>query len=389
MAYWQIRYIGEQGSIETSSSIKAESREQAISLFGRPPAFIHEVKVDHLGAVKAAFEKRFPPVEQVLMLSAIGSKLASGKTIGKAIKESVDFARLGLSFAEVDQCQTPKEYFTKLRFDETAILIADAGDKSGKLPEALFRASKAIQERINAKKEFGKAMQQGLLYTVLGCLFMVGIPLWAGGTMHDFIEVQRIPLKLNTLSKVIMFLHMVYTQYFIFLLAGIAALYVFREKIWDNVRTLPVFSFINDRMKISRGLDFVTSYQLLLSSGFNNLQSFRFLATRSKGLTHRLYQEASERLNEGRQLSDVFDSPEWPPIVHQNLQGFEDQGIAGRDLILSNLNDALRAYYLEYSARVSRAASLVGFAMMILTIMMFAIGFYMPIVNLNSALKQM
>lgn len=273
MAYWQIRYIGESGSIETSSSIKAESREQAISLFGRPPAFIQQVKVDHLGAVKAAFEKRFPPVEQVLMLSAIGSKLASGKTISKAIKESVDYARLGLTFAELDKCETPKEYFTKLRFDETAILIADAGDKAGKLAESLFRAAKAIQERINAKKEFGKAMQQGLLYTILGLLFMVGIPLWAGGTMHDFIEVQRIPLQLNTLSKVIMFLHMMYTQYFVFLIAAVAALYVFREKIWDNIRTFPVMSFINDRMKISRGLDFVTTYQLLFANGFNNLQS--------------------------------------------------------------------------------------------------------------------
>ncbi|MCU9528112.1 type II secretion system F family protein [Pseudomonas mosselii] len=389
MAYWLISYIGESGSIETSSSIKAESREQAIQLFGRPPAFIQQVKVDHLGVVKAAFEKKFPPIEQVLMLSAIASKLASGKTIGKAIKESVDFSRLGLTFNDIDRCETPKEYFTKLRFDETAILIADAGDKAGKLSESLYRASKAIQERINAKKEFGKAMQQGLLYTVLGCLFMVGIPLWAGSTINDFIEVQRIPLKLNSLSNLIMFLHMLYTQYFIFLIAGGAGIYLFREKIWDNIRTLPVFSFINDRMKISRGLDFVTSYQLLLSSGFNNLQSFRFLATRSKGLTHRLYIEASDRLNEGRQLSDVFDNPEWPPIVHQNLQGFEDQGPKGRDLVLSNLNEALRAYYLEYSARVSRAASIVGFAMMILTIMMFAVGFYMPIVNLNSALKQM
>lgn len=126
---------------------------------------------------------------------------------------------------------------------------------------------------------------------------MIGIPLWAGGTMHDFIEVQRIPLKLNTLSEVIMFLYMVYTQYFIFLIAAIAVTYVFREKIWDNIRTLPVFSFINDRMKISRGLDFVTSYQLLLGSGFNNLQSFRFLAVRSKGSVI-AFTEAAERLTE-------------------------------------------------------------------------------------------
>lgn len=389
MAYWLIRYIGDSGSIETCPTIVAESREQAIALSGRPRQYIHEVKIDHLGALKAAFERKFPPVEQVLMLSAIGSKVASGKTFGKAIKESVPYQRLGIAYVDLDKCETPKEYFEALRFDETAILIADAGDKAGRLAESLFRAAKALQERINAKKEFGKAMQQGLLYSVLGLLFMIGIPLWAGGTLHDFIDVQRIPLKLNGLSQIIMFLHMVYTQYSIFVIAVFGGLLMFREKIWENIRTLPVFSFINERMKVSRGLNFVTSYQLLLSSGFNNLQSFKFLATRSKGLTHRLYREAAERLTEGRQLADVFDSPEWPPILHQNLLGFEEQGPGGRDMILSNLSEALRAYYLQYSARVSRAASLVGFGMMILTILMFAIGFYMPIVNLNSAMKQM
>lgn len=389
MAYWLIRYIGDSGSIETCPTIVAETREQAIALSGRPRQYIHEVKIDHLGAIKAAFERKFPPVEQVLMLSAIGSKVASGKTFGKAIKESVPYQRLGIAYAELDKCETPKEHFEALRFDETAILIADAGDKAGRLAESLFRAAKALQERINAKKEFGKAMQQGLLYSVLGLLFMIGIPLWAGGTLHDFIDVQRIPLKLNGLSQVIMFLHMVYTQYSIFLVALVGGFLMFREKIWENIRTLPGFSFINERMKVSRGLNFVTSYQLLLSSGFNNLQSFKFLATRSKGLTHRLYREATERLTEGRQLADVFDSPEWPPILHQNLLGFEEQGPGGRDMILSNLSEALRAYYLQYSARVSRAASLVGFAMMVLTIMMFAIGFYMPIVTLNSAMKQM
>lgn len=389
MAYWRIRFIGQSGTVE-SIGVNADTREQAIALSGKPTKIIQQVSVDHLGAIWAALrDKKFPLVEQVLMLSAIASKLNSGKTIGKAIKESVPFTKLGITLSQLDACETPKEYFQLLRFDDTAILIADAGDKAGKLPEALYRAAKAISERVSAKKEFGKAMQQGLLYTILGLAFMVGIPLWAGSAIHDFIDVQRIPLKLNSFSKIIMFLHMVYTQYFLLVAAGVLIFYVYRERIWGSARTLPVLSFLNERIKISRGLDFITSYQLLITSGFNNLQSFRFLMSRSKGMTYELYRQAADRLTEGRQLSDVFDGPEWPPIIHQNLQGFEEQGPDGRDVVLQNLNDALKAYYIEYSSRVSKAASIVGFGMMILTIMMFAVGFYMPIVNLNAALKQM
>ncbi len=103
---------------------------------------------------------------------------------------------------------------------------------------------------------------------------------------------------------------------------------------------------------------------------------------------HKLYEDAIGRLNEGRELSDIFSNGEWPPILHQNLQGFDDQSPEGRDTVLGNLADALKTYYIQYSAKISSFASMVGFAMMLLTIIMFAVGFYMPIVNLNQALKQ-
>ncbi|MDQ2478505.1 secretion protein, partial [Pseudomonas aeruginosa] len=88
-----------------------------------------------------------------------------------------------------------------------------------------------------------------------------------------------------------------------------------------------------------------------------------------------------------RELSDVFDNPEWPPLITQNLQGFDNQSPAGRDNVLSNMADALKAYYLRHSEKVAQMSSVIGFSMMLLTIMMFAIGFYLPIINLASAMR--
>lgn len=387
MAWYKVTYLSQLGGVLVDT-VEAEDRDQAIATSGVPRQIVQSVAIDHFGGIKSALtDKKLPLIEQALVLSALASKVSSGKTFSKAITESINYRSLGITAQQMESCQSPRDFLTRLRFDDTAILLAETGDKSGRLTESLSRASKAITERVNANKEFGKALAQGMMYSCLGLAFMIGIPLWAGSTIREFIEVLRIPLALNELSHVILFLLDLYTGYWPVFLGGFVLFFIFRSKIWNSVRVLPGLSFINERMKIKRALDFVTSYQLLQSSGFPNLQSFKFLLQRSKGHTHFLYEEAIERLTEGRELAEVFNTDEWPPILHQNLMGFDNQSPSGRENVLGNLAEALKTYYIQYSAKISSTASIIGFGMMLFTIIMFAVGFYMPIVNLNSALK--
>lgn len=117
MAYYQLKYLGESGGV-VSVGVEAETKEQAIAMSGIPESVIHSVAVDHLGGIKSAlFDKKFPLVEQVLMLSAIASKISSGKTFGKAVQESVNYKALKITFAQIDSCQTPKS--TCRFFDST------------------------------------------------------------------------------------------------------------------------------------------------------------------------------------------------------------------------------------------------------------------------------
>jgi type II secretory pathway component PulF len=388
MAYYQLKYFGESGGV-VSVSVEAETKEQAIAMSGIPQSIIHSVAIDHLGGLKSALlDKKFPLVEQVLMLSAIASKVASGKVFDKAILESVDYKKLKLTFAQVDACQTPRDYLTLLRFDETAVLLAEAGDKTGRLAESLRRASKSIAERLEAKKEFSALMRKAMINIGFGLSFLTGIPLWAGGTIDDFINVQRLDLTLNSFSHMVMGLNTLYTQYFYILLALTVGCYLGRNRLWEMVRTLPGFSFLNERNKVRMGLEFVQTYQLLLSSGFTNPQSFKFMMQRSRGRAHALYKDAyTQLIDEGRELSEVFDNPEWPPLITQNFQGFDSQTPAGRDTVLVNMAEALKAYYLRYSERVAQMSSVIGFAAMSVSILMFAIGFYLPLISLSTALK--
>lgn len=387
MAYFLIKYLGQSGGLE-SISTEAETKDQAMQNCGLPRQLIHSVVPDHFGGIKAALlEKKMPLVEQPIILSAIASKLESGKTFARAVEESIDRKTLRVSSQKLDACAAPKDYLELLRFDDTAILLADAGDKAGRLPESLTRAAASIKDREATRKEFGKSMSQGIMYITLGVLFLIGIPMFAGSTLHDFITVQRIPLTLNNLSQVIMALYGLYTGYYIVISAVLVAIYLFRSRIWDMAKTLPLLRFFNERAKIKRGLEFVESYQLLLASGYTNPQSLRFLHQRSKGKSHHLYAEALSRLEEGNALSRVFENPEWPRILYQNLQGFEEQSPSGRDRVLTNLGGALKEYFLLYSGQISRLCQLTGMAFMLFSILLFAVGFYMPLISLNQGLK--
>lgn len=384
MAYFKIHFLGQDGTRQTAKR-SAESKEQAIAACGVPAGAILNVSVDHFGGVTASLtEKKFPLVEQALMLSATASKLYAGKTFERAIVESVTYKKLGISPAQVEACQTAKDYMELFRFDETTVLLVDAGEKSGSLPDALYNAAAAIKVREADRKEFGRAMTQGILYSSLGLLFAVAIPLWAGSTLIDFMEVQKIKLQLNELSHIILFLYSLYTDYTLPLIGVVIAAFVFRMKIWEAARRLPIINLINERIKVKRGLDFVQTFQLLRTSGYTNPQTFRFLHGRSNGLTHQLYGEALERLVEGRDLSSVFNNQEWPDIIHQNLSGFDMLGPEGRGLVLSNLADALRAYFLSYSHKISKACLTCGFALIIFSIILFAMGFYLPLVSFSA-----
>lgn len=390
MAYWQIRYFDESGIVQTLPSISAPTRDQAVSLSGLPERTIDKVRIDHFGGIKSAlFERRFPLIDQVVMLSSIVSKLESGGTVGRAIKESVPYQKIGITKAQLDACENPKEYLRLLRFNDTVVLLAETGEQTGNLASSLERAGTALAERIDAEKEYRKNLIQGVAYTALGLGFAIFVPLAVGPMLRDYIEVYRIPMNLNFMSHALLFLDGFYSTYGVALLASIAAMYVFRDKVWDSVRKWPGLSLVNDQIKITRAINFITNYQILSFSGFSDRQSIKFLQSRAKGRTAQLYQANLERLVEGGRLTKVFNNEEWPEILSQNLNGFEDTSPDDREKVLNNLNKALKIHYAQAAAKVSRLALMFGVGMMTLAVLSLALGFYLPLISVSQNIRGM
>jgi type II secretory pathway component PulF len=386
MASFLIKYVGPDGRELRHSEI-ASSREQAISQAaqaGIPEAIIQKVTPDFLGTLRMKlFEKRFPTNQQVLTLVTLASKLESGKTPGRAIREAVDFEEIDITQAQMDACELPSDYLKLLRFDETAVLLAEAGDSAGNLSEALHRAAKVMRDREISRKEFAKPLKMATINFVAGTLAAIGFPLFGGTMLHKFIYEQKFPITPNAASKTLMFLNSFYQDYWPLVIGVFAVIFIFRARVWKTVRDWPFFSLFSNRSRVRRGLDFIQSYNLLSASGYTNPQIFKFMMERASGSQIAIYQQAHEKLKAGRELGGVFDNAEWPKIIGQNLSGFEEQGVDARKRVLENLINALSAIFTDYSERIAGLFSKIALLVIMTSIMLFALGFYIPMVTVK------
>src|SRR5690606_4688748 len=257
MAYFQVKYIGQEGGT-LFKTVEAVDKEEAISLSGIPRQIVQSVSVDHLGGLrKALIEKKLPINEQILALVTIASKLESGKTALKAIHESVDFDALGITKEQLDVCEQASDFFKLMKFDPTAILLAEAGDRAGDLSEALKRAANIIRERERSRKEFAKPMRTATINLVVGVVAGVGFPMFGGTMIDKFINEQQLPLEAGPVTELLMFLNGFYRDYGLLLLGVLVALFLIRSKLWPYLKKAPVFQLFYNRTSARLGLDFV------------------------------------------------------------------------------------------------------------------------------------
>jgi len=383
MAYFVIKYIGQEGSVQ-SKPIEALTREEAISKSGFQARNIESVEVDHFGAIKASLtEKRLPLTEQVLALVTIASKLEAGRTPGRAILESIDLTKLGMNQADFGGCERASDYLKLMRFDETAILLAEAGDKASNLSDSLKRAADVLRDRMKTKKEFAKPMKTAAINFFVGTSAGIGFPIFGGSMLREFLYKQKFPITPTVLSHILMWLEWFYMTYWPVMVALLCFGFIFRTRVWDGIRRWPFFNLFDDRLRCKRGLEFTQTYRLLTASGFTNPQVLRFMLERSKGRQRELYEDALERNKEGRELGQVFESEEWPTIIAQNLKGFEQQNIDGRHAILTNLSEALTEMFIQYSEKIANSMARGSMIVLISSILLFALGFYVPMMTMR------
>lgn len=386
MAYFVIKFVGPEGGIQ-SKPIEALTKEEAISKSGLHQRTIESVDIDYFGAFRASLtEKRLPQTEQVVALVTIASKLEAGITPGRSIIESVDLNKLELSTADLAGCERACDYLKVLRFDETAILLADAGDKAGNISESLSRAADVLRERAKTKKEFAKPMKKAIVNFVVGFAAAIGFPLFGGNMLSEFIYKQKLPVTTNNMSDILMALQSFYVSFWPMILALAVVAFVMRTRLWNSVRRWPLCKIFDDRMRCKRALEFVQTYQLLTQSGFTDPQVLQFLQDRSKGRQREIYKEALDLKVEGREISAVLVSDEWPKIITQNLKGFDQQNLDSREKILKNLAAALTEMFVNYSESIADNLGRLSMATLIFSLFLFALGFYMPMVTMRMAM---
>lgn len=388
MAYWHVKVQDFSGGT-TTVRIEAENAEQAARLSGYGPGTILSVDKDVLGNLIAQFTDPKPElnVQQIVLsnLSAMVEAGASGEQAIRALLAKVSYIRYDEK--ALSHCQTVPEYLRALKFDNMVVLLARAGQESGDLAGALYKAAEYVEEQIKIKEESGRGIMGGILKMAMGIGAMLFLPLLMGPQVEKFMQMKGVKLRPTIFTDILLAIQEFERTYWY--LIPIIAIVVFlaRKPIWNAVRGLPLFRMWVDIGNIRRALSFISTYAVMIEAKVPTEKAIEMISSEMSGDDQGIFLSIRDRLQEGSFLADALDPELWPESMRSGLANFDRIDESQRTRVLRSIANNLRLEQRAVMRGFERLAGMLGMGTLILAILIAVLGFYSPLVTMSPEMK--
>ncbi len=367
-------------------SLEASSQAEAIEKSGYSPDRIVSAKRDFFARIKGLVNNRAPDMDtQAVFLQVLSGLLSSGRpaieavhSLLKSMGKKVNVNKIDLA----DQLEVSK-ILEALKFDQSAIVLAQVGEESGKLADLLGVAAQNIMKRISAGSEMRKGMAMGGIYFLVGIVMLTVFPLYIVPQMQRLINHPKSKFISNQVTEVLLSLYDIYTTMYPVLFIALAVIFVFRKQIWLLIRTQPVISLVYDFQRTSRGLNFLQAFRPLYEAGVVTERAIQLLRDRASGEMFTIYEQMYKGIITGEDISSVLDTDDWPLVIRQGFVGFAGLDHKQRVPVIDQLMESLNLDRLAISRSIGRVLNMIGLVTILTGIYLVAQGFYIPIMSMS------
>ncbi len=382
---FDISVLEADGSVK-KINVEASSKEEALLKADIQEDRVVSIRKNYLSALTGILVSKAPNLEtQAVFLQVLAGLISSGRPVFEAVTSllktmgsKVNAGNLDLK----DQLEVSR-ILDSLKFDQSAVVLAQVGEESGRLSELLGVSAQNIMKRLGASSEMRKGMAMGAVYLLVGIAMLTVFPIYIAPQMHKIISHPKSNFASNIMTDLLLTLNDIYTtMYPVFGLIAVL-IFLFRGHAWLLVRTKPFFSLIYDYQRASRGLTFLQAFRPLYEAGVITERAILLLRNKATGEQYRIYDEMYQGIVSGEDISTVLDTDDWPMVIRQGFIGFASLDHKQRVPVIDQLIESLNLDRTAISRAIGRTLNLLGLVTIISGIYLVAQGFYIPIVSMS------
>jgi hypothetical protein len=222
-------------------------------------------------------------------------------------------------------------------------------------------------------------MRTGIFYLVFGLLFLILAPTFFGKSLMDLVASLGGKFRPNIVTSALIFWGNFVRDYYWVPILISPLFFKFKKELWSVLKKTPLFSLIERKILLSRGITFVMTYEMLHEAGFVDSDTISLLMKTSRGESAKIYRSIYSHLATSRDLATGFHADEWPSSIVDALGGFIDMDKKHAAFLMDTLRESLSLENVQVAKEIARYFSTLGFLMMIISVLCAAIGFYLPL----------
>ncbi|MDX1694218.1 MAG: type II secretion system F family protein [Ketobacteraceae bacterium] len=380
-----VNYLDARGEL-ASVKVEASSKQEARWASRIPERRILSVKEDVLGRLSASLSSPGPDAKnQAVFMQTISSSLASGKTVHQAIRTALGNSDwLKVKKDKLENCESLADYLSLFNFNNFAVLMARAAEKSGRFSEALRESSKYLLEKEKIKSEVSTELRTGIIYIILGLGFFIFVPLLIGGTMERMVDSASALIKPNEFTYIMLALGRFFREFGPYILGVLALVLIYRKSVWQVVKRWPFFRLFHHKRVLDRGTQFLNAYKLLREAGFTDSEIIYEMLSSSTGTDRKVYQHIYAKLASSEDISGAFSEDDWDTVVRDGMSVLSEVDDEQQQYILLALLETTHMQNVHAARNVSKTLSRIGFLLMVLSVISAILGFYLPLAGAAS-----
>lgn len=381
MAAWTVHYWGDDGLRD--KAVAAESRAAALALAGVPAPRV--LKVTRRWWLSDAVVWLKPPVKiQALFLARALALFTAGNAalVNDLISSLPELRRLAKK--RPDALRDDLELSTKiqrLEFSPEIVAIIEAGEKTGRLTQAIETALVYLRRNIEIGQKSSKQFTFGVLLVVVSLSLFFVLPLLLAEPIEMLRGLRDVQVNLTFATYVLLFIKTAVADYWGLLAAGAVAAVTAAWRFRRALSHVPPFGAFLNLEKTKRSISFLVVWRAFRVAEVP-LEEQKATLTASIGPTAAAH--VFDGLKRGESLSGTLDRRFFSPILTLAAGDLSQIGaetfLKVAETLLTSLHEEQRAG----AARVSAIMYAFGVVVTIAIVSLIAFGLIFPIMSTSA-----